>query len=111
MRHPPSLCRSVPYGQAITVVCMRIRCEINNESEPFSKLGIWYRLYLFGIYHTIGYKEGKMQRIIAERYIRYSTKGGLSPASATTLPRLDTKIGNSIASRYNFTGNGHATAK
>jgi hypothetical protein len=35
----------------------------------------------------------KMQRKIAERCIRYSTKVGLSPASTTTLPLLDTKIG------------------
>ena len=34
-----------------------------------------------------------MQRKIAERCIRYSTKVGLSPASTTTLPLLDTKIG------------------
>ena len=36
--------------------------------------------------------ERKMQRKIAERCIRYSTKVGLSPAYTTTLPLLDTKI-------------------
>ena len=34
-----------------------------------------------------------MQRKIAERCIRYFTKIGLSPASTTTLPLLDTKNG------------------
>lgn len=34
-----------------------------------------------------------MQRKIAKRCIRYFTKMGLSPASTTTLPLLDTKNG------------------
>ena len=37
--------------------------------------------------------ERKMQRKISERCIRYFTKIGLSPASTTTLPLLDTKNG------------------
>ena len=50
-------------------------------------------LVFYGISHVIRCAEGKMQRKIAERCIRYSTKVGLSPASTTTLPLLDTKIG------------------
>ena len=46
----------------------------------------------YGISHVILLRREKMQRIITERCIRYSTKVGLSPASTTTLPLLDTKI-------------------
>lgn len=47
----------------------------------------------YGISHVILRSDMKMQRKIAERCIRYFTKIGLSPASTTTLPLLDTKIG------------------
>ena len=50
-------------------------------------------VFLFGICHIILRSDIKMQHIIAERCIRYSTKVGLSPAATTTLPLLDTKIG------------------
>ena len=49
--------------------------------------------FVFGIDHVILRSDMKMQRKIAERCIRYSTKVGLSPASTTTLPLLDAKIG------------------
>ena len=45
----------------------------------------------YGISHVILRSDMKMQRKIAERCIRYFTKIGLSPASTTTLPLLDTK--------------------
>ena len=50
-------------------------------------------LVFYGISHVILRSDMKMQRKIAERCIRYFTKIGLSPASTTTLPLLDTKNG------------------
>ena len=66
---------------------------MSNKKRVFLQDIKSYKNTRYGISHVILPHREKMQRIITERCIRYSTKVGLSPASTTTLLLLDTKIG------------------